>query len=255
MNNTDDRFIRQRPIFGDEGSEIISKLSMSIVGVGSNGSALALICTLSGIKNQTLIDFDRIELTNLHRFALGGGENSIGKLKVDVAKRRIMEIDRTSKCSTIPYSVMEDRDEIREALRSSHVIGSCVDNVEARMFLQSVCKGKIILDLGSGGLMRDGKLRVLGSRVSLYIPGGACLYCQTLDEEGMDQSQISFITPNLIAACLGLEMLLSYITGYGRKVNFAVYDSINHTLKTLPIVPREDCPYCGSGKDDSAIEK
>jgi hypothetical protein len=131
-----------------------------------------------------------------------------------------------------------------------------VDSNAVRAFLQEQCsaQAKPLLDLGSGGLIQDGELRLLGSRASFYIPGGACLYHQTLDTADSGLSAVSFATSNAVAAAVGLELLLSWLTGYGEQANFALYDSIHHSLVTMNIAGDSNCQYCAGSKKQQPKE-
>lgn len=120
-----------------------------------------------------------------------------------------------------------------------------------RVFLQkqSLELRKPLLDLGSGGLVYDGKLRTLGSRVSLYVPGQACLFCQTLDEDDPGLSHISMVIPNVIAAAIGLNLLLAYLSGYTSVKNFAFFDALSNSLISMQITSRRGCLYCGKREE------
>jgi hypothetical protein len=65
---------------------------------------------------------------------------------------------------------------------------------------------------------------------------------------------VSFATSNAVAAAVGLELLLSWLTGYGEQVNFALYDSIHHTLVTMNIAGDSHCHYCAGGKKQPNAE-
>ena len=62
-------FIRQTtlPEIGTIGQEKISKAKIAIIGCGGLGSAAAVYLAASGIGHLHLIDYDKIDLSNLHR--------------------------------------------------------------------------------------------------------------------------------------------------------------------------------------------
>lgn len=238
-----DRLSKHIPIVGDDGIEKIRNMRLTIIGVSGNGSPLALMAVLVGVVRIVLVDPDRLEETNRNRF-LFGGRWDVGKFKVDVAKEHLDRIDAEMECIALPTDVRSRLG--RSALRDCDVVASAVDSNEAREFLQQQCSalGKPLLDLGSGAVLQEGQLRMLGSRASLYTPGGACLYHQTLDASVLALSPVSFVTSNVIAAAVGLELLLGWLTGYGEPANFALYDSLKHSLTSMTIAGSEDCRYC-----------
>lgn len=58
--------------------------------MGSVGSIIAEALLKSGVRTVTLIDFDTVELKNLDRLQ-GVGRNSIGRLKVQVIRKRLVK--------------------------------------------------------------------------------------------------------------------------------------------------------------------
>jgi hypothetical protein len=250
------RLSKHTPILGEQGIETIRRTKLAIVGMSGNGSPFALLAALKGFAKMTMIDPDLLEESNRNRFVFGGRKD-IGKYKVDVAKEHLDPIDEEylMHCVALPVDV-RSKQGIR-ALSKADVIVSAVDSNAVREFLQGQCsaQAKPLLDLGSGGLIQDGELRLLGSRASFYVPGGACLYHQTLDTTDSELSAVSFATSNAVAAAVGLELLLSWLTGYGEQVNFALYDSIRHTLVTMNIAGDPHCHYCAGSKPREVASK
>ena len=62
----------------------------TIIGVGGVGAWVAIYLAMSGAKEITLVDADKLELSNLNRLPFS--ENDIGKHKVDVVKEFIVKI-------------------------------------------------------------------------------------------------------------------------------------------------------------------
>jgi adenylyltransferase/sulfurtransferase len=231
-------------ILRKDGIEKILHTRIAIAGLGGNGSALAFFSILAGFCKFILIDTDTLTRSNLNRF-MCGGEKDIGKPKVDLVKRRILEVDSSSEVETFFADVR--RSEGLNALEMCDAVFSCVDNNATRIFLQKFCieHRKPLLDIGSGCSIENGNLVLLASRASLYVPGGACLFCQTLDEEEPVLTHASLVIPNVLAAAQGLGLFLSWLTGCGEKGNFVFNDCILHESIELKVDRRKDCPYCG----------
>jgi molybdopterin/thiamine biosynthesis adenylyltransferase len=245
------RLSRQIRILRRDGIEKILRTNIAITGLGSNGSALAFFSALAGLKNYILLDRQALSATDLNRF-LCGGEKDIGKPKVDLVKRHILEIDSSSKVETV-FADVRSAEGIA-ALEKVDAVFSAVDNNLARVFLQKFClHRKPLLDIGSGCSIENGKLVLLASRASLYVPGGACLFCQTLDEEEPVLTHASLVIPNVIAAAQGLGLFLSWLTGCGEKHNFIFNDCLSHKSIGFKVERRKDCPCCG--QDAGSIEE
>jgi tRNA A37 threonylcarbamoyladenosine dehydratase len=77
------------------GSEIMSEIALKkviIFGIGGVGSWCAESLVRSGIRNITIVDSDRICVTNINR-QLHATTKTVGKVKTDVLKERLLEIN------------------------------------------------------------------------------------------------------------------------------------------------------------------
>ncbi len=79
---------------GDNLNQNLQNKTVLITGLGGYGSWLALLCARMGIRKIIGIDFDRVEVTNLHRQVIYD-QQDIGKLKIDVCKKKIQSADPT----------------------------------------------------------------------------------------------------------------------------------------------------------------
>ncbi len=85
-------FRRQIQLIGKENQDILSKKSVLIVGCGGLGNSLGMILSCIGLKRIVLIDFDEIEIHNLHR-QLAFNKEDIGKSKAEVLAEKIKRCD------------------------------------------------------------------------------------------------------------------------------------------------------------------
>ena len=86
-----DRLHRIRLLIGDENVKKLQSKTVMIVGCGAVGSFAIEALARSGIGHIILVDFDRVEISNINRqlFAL---HSAINTPKVDVARARINDI-------------------------------------------------------------------------------------------------------------------------------------------------------------------
>src|SRR5207249_2894200 len=80
------------PEVGLEGQQRLKASSVLIVGAGGLGSPLALYLAAAGVGRIGLVDFDRVEATNLQRQILYG-DSSVGRSKLDVARERLEDLN------------------------------------------------------------------------------------------------------------------------------------------------------------------
>lgn len=83
---------RTELLLGEKNLEKINNAKVIIFGVGGVGSWCAECLVRSGIKNLTIVDSDRICLTNCNRQLMATSQ-TIGKVKVEVLKERLLEIN------------------------------------------------------------------------------------------------------------------------------------------------------------------
>ncbi|MCF6776881.1 HesA/MoeB/ThiF family protein [Thiotrichales bacterium 19X7-9] len=88
------RYQRHFPVIGINGQQKLEDASVLIIGCGGIGTPVALYLAASGIGKLGLVDFDRIEISNLQRQVLYR-ENQIGQAKVDTAKDQLSQLNST----------------------------------------------------------------------------------------------------------------------------------------------------------------
>ena len=85
-------FSRTELLIGKAGLAVLAGAKVAVVGIGGVGSYAVEALARSGIGSLTLVDHDRIDITNLNR-QLHALKSTVGMYKVDVMQARIMEIN------------------------------------------------------------------------------------------------------------------------------------------------------------------
>ena len=85
-------FRRSELLLGDEAMERIAQKRVIIFGVGGVGSWCAESLIRSGIRHLTIVDSDRVCITNINR-QLMATTKTVGKVKVDALKERLLSIN------------------------------------------------------------------------------------------------------------------------------------------------------------------
>ena len=93
------QFSRTELMIGKEGIQKLQNAKIAIFGLGGVGSYALEGLVRAGIGNFVLVDNDKIDITNINRQLLATTK-TIGKLKVEVAKERIHEINPETKVET-----------------------------------------------------------------------------------------------------------------------------------------------------------
>ena len=115
-----ERYSRQRGIVPPER---IASCRATVIGVGAIGRQVALQLTAMGIAWLQLIDFDRVEPSNLA--SQGYLEADLGKPKVSATARLCKEINAGAEIMPIP-------DRFRRHMEIGNTLFCCVDSIDVR---------------------------------------------------------------------------------------------------------------------------
>ena len=99
-----DRLSRMRLMVGAKALKKLQKAHVMVVGCGAVGSYAIEALARAGVGHLTLVDFDKVSVTNINRqlFALS---STVGKKKVDVAKARVCDIAKEIKVDVLDLMV------------------------------------------------------------------------------------------------------------------------------------------------------
>lgn len=92
MGNKKPFFNRTRLLLGDDRMDNLDKTRVIIFGVGGVGSWCAEGLVRSGVGNLTIVDSDRVCITNVNRQMMATSR-TIGIVKVEALKERLLEIN------------------------------------------------------------------------------------------------------------------------------------------------------------------
>src|SRR6185503_9477412 len=80
------------PEIGEEGQLRLKAGSVLIVGAGGLGSPSSIYLAAAGVGRIGLVDFDRVDITNLHRQILYG-TSDVGRPKLEAARDRVIDLN------------------------------------------------------------------------------------------------------------------------------------------------------------------
>ena len=158
------------------GQDRIASARFMVAGCGALGNEVLKNLALMGAENLTLVDFDRVEPSNLSRSVLFTQEDAAeGRWKVDVAARWLKERNPRLQVRTIRGDVAFDVG--LGLVRKMDVVIGCVDNRWARYCINRLC-------MRAGIPWVDGGIDSLEGTVRVFIPGKNCYACN-LGPEGL----------------------------------------------------------------------
>ena len=93
-------FRRSELLLGDEAMSRIGEKRVIIFGVGGVGSWCAESLVRSGIKHLTIVDSDRVCITNINR-QLMATSKTVGQVKVDALRERLLSINPSAEITAL----------------------------------------------------------------------------------------------------------------------------------------------------------
>lgn len=131
-------FVRQTtlPEIGLIGQNKINKAKVAIIGCGGLGSAAAVYLAASGVGHIHLIDYDTIDLSNLHRQVFYR-PNQVGKSKSKILTDYIQEISPYVKVSYTEDPITKSN--INDQLKTFSIIVDCTDSLATKYLLNDYC--------------------------------------------------------------------------------------------------------------------
>ena len=116
---------------GEDVQKKISSATVAVCGLGGLGSNIAVSLARAGIGKLILIDFDRVDITNLHRQQYKA--NQIGMNKTDALSENLKEIAPYIELKS--YTVRITEDNATELLKDADIICEAFDDAEAKAML------------------------------------------------------------------------------------------------------------------------
>ena len=147
----DEKFSRTEMLLGNDGMEKLNNAKVAIFGLGGVGSFVCEGLARSGIGNFILVDFDKVDESNINR-QLIATVNTIGKYKVDLMKERILEINPDANVEIYKEFYMADSKSNIITEELSYAV-DCVDTIMAKIAIICSCDAinvPVISSMGTG---------------------------------------------------------------------------------------------------------
>ena len=225
------RWARQTvlPEIGIEGQKKLINATVALVGMGGLGCPVSQSLIASGIGKLKIIDGDKVELSNLHRQPLYGVED-IGRLKVQVAKKKLMQLNESAIVE--PIEEFLDENNGLNFISDATIIIDATDNIQTRQLIDRLSK-KLEIPMVYGGLYRyEGQVAVLNANGS---PGYVDLFPEpTSSGDACADAGVLGMLPGIIGNIQALEAVKLIV---GAKPNLVgkllIYNGMNHSTQTI----------------------
>lgn len=164
-------FERTIKLIGENNLNNIKNITVCIIGLGGVGGFAVESLIRSGIENIIIIDYDRVDITNINRQIIATQTN-IETKKTDVTEERIKSINPNCKITKIDEFITKDNLDIIFNNKIDYLIDAC-DTVSTKQLLIKECLNrdiKIISCMGTGNKLDPAKLEITDIRKTSYDP-------------------------------------------------------------------------------------
>ncbi|MBR4101675.1 MAG: tRNA threonylcarbamoyladenosine dehydratase [Oscillospiraceae bacterium] len=156
-----DQFSRTALMFGNEGMQKLSAAKVAVFGIGGVGGHAVDALARSGIGSITLIDDDKVSLTNVNR-QMVATLDTVGRYKVDVAQEHILRINPECKAEKRCMFFLPENADSFDFSGYDYIIDA-IDTVSGKLALveQAAKYGTpIISSMGAGNKLDPTAFRV-----------------------------------------------------------------------------------------------
>ncbi len=240
----EDRYIRQTslPEIGEAGQRRLNGVSVLVTGCGALGTNAAEMLARAGIGRIRLVDFDRVERSNLQRQSLMR-ETDIGHAKARATTEALQAINSQI---TIEHEVSRvEPENVERLLADIDLVIDGFDNLPARYLLNDACvKHRIpwVFAAVAG---------TFGMTLPILPGDGPCLRC-LMPEPAPDEVVLTAGNAGLIntipravtaiQATLAIQILLGTFVPPPRLFTLDVWET---SLTAQDVTRNPECPCCG----------
>ena len=142
---------RTKLLIGENKVKTLEKSSVCVIGLGGVGGYVCHMLVRAGVGKLTLVDFDKIDETNINR-QIVADITTVGKLKTDVLKQQLLNINPKLKVSTFSERFEGKNAEIILKQKFDFVVDA-IDSVADKIELICFCKEhniNIVSAMGAG---------------------------------------------------------------------------------------------------------
>jgi sulfur-carrier protein adenylyltransferase/sulfurtransferase len=239
------------PGVGMEGQQRLKAASVLIVGAGGLGSPSAMYLAAAGVGTIGLVEFDRVEASNLQRQIIHG-TGQVGQPKLDSARHRLHQIN--PHVEVRPFATRLTSENAMEILRDFDIVLDGSDNFPTRYLINDAC---VLLEKP----YVYGSIFQFDGQVSLFdAKEGPCYRCLFAEPPpaglvpSCAEGGVLGVLPGIVGSIQALEAI-KWILGTGETLRGRLFLVDALRMKTREIALRKDpgCPACGTNPTITAL--
>ncbi|HKR65187.1 MAG TPA: molybdopterin-synthase adenylyltransferase MoeB, partial [Thermoanaerobaculia bacterium] len=223
---------------GVEGQQKLARSSVLIIGAGGLGSPAALYLAAAGVGHIGLVDFDRVDASNLHRQILYATADA-GRAKLDAARERLHALNPHVTIKT--HATRLTSANALDILRGYDVILDGTDNFPTRYLVNDAC---VLLSKPN---VYGSVLRFEGQASVFSTPDAPCYRCLYPEPPpahlvpSCAEAGVLGVLPGVIGTIQATEAI-KIITGAGETLagRLLLYDALRMNFRVMKLRRRCD---------------
>jgi adenylyltransferase/sulfurtransferase len=232
------------PGIGGEGQRKLLDAKILCIGAGGLGSPVAMYLAAAGVGTLGILDFDKVDLTNLQR-QIVHGTSDVGRPKVESAADRLREINPG--IEVIAHNAILRSDNAFEIFEPYDIIIDGSDNFPVRYLTNDATQmlGKPLV---------YGSIFQFEGQATVFMPGQEtpcyrCLFPQPPPPGTVPscaEGGVFGVLPGIIG-CIQATEAIKLVTGMGTPLigKLLLFDALDMDFQTVKLRWDADCPVCG----------
>ncbi len=227
--------------FDFDGQEALKQAKVLIIGAGGLGCASSQYLAAAGVGEITLVDFDKVELSNLQRQLLHR-DSRIGEYKSISAKVELEQINPHCKVNAITSLLTTD--ELNDQIAAHHLVLDCTDNVTAREQINQACFTQKVPLISAAAIRMEGQISVF-----TYGEQEPCYQCLS---QLFGAGTLSCVESGIMAPVVGIigamqaTEAIKVITDFGKPLvgKVLIVDCMTFSFREMKLPKLPHCPIC-----------
>ena len=231
------------PELGPGGQARLAEASVLVVGAGGLGAPALTYLAAAGVGRLSIVDFDRVDDTNLHRQILFSS-NDVGRSKTEAARDRLRALNPLIEVET--HDQRFDAESAADLIAGHDLILDGTDTFATRYLINDASVLTGVPNVFASISRFDGQASVFG------MPEGPCYRCLFPEPPppglipNCAEGGVLGVLPGLLGTIQATEAI-KLLAGFGESLvgRLLLVDALRMEFRTLAIEKDPACPVCG----------
>ncbi|PSU29324.1 molybdopterin-synthase adenylyltransferase MoeB [Photobacterium lutimaris] len=227
--------------FDFDGQEALKAASMLVLGAGGLGCASTQYLAAAGVGKMTLIDDDKVEVSNLQRQVLHN-DSTVGMLKVESARQALQTINPNTTIETVAKRL--DDASLKALIEQHDIVLDCCDNVDTRNQLNRLCFDTKTPLISGAAIRMEGQVSVY-----TYQDNEPCYQCLSalFGQQALTCVEAGIMSPvvGIVGAVQAMEAIkVAAKMGQPLTGKILMLDAMTMSWREMKLGKQPSCPIC-----------